>query len=148
MEWMPGVRSCWHSTALGPAPLLTDVGQGAANMDRNAQFFGIGRLLVVLTTALLLGSCWWTLQAFVPEPYFLRTPDQLRVMSTPNGLGQIERSLLPFYATATVEVVALAILALFAWFSKTAKPALCYLCAVLGMAAITYARLAEAFKGL
>jgi hypothetical protein len=117
-------------------------------MHANAQFFGIGRLLVVLTTALLLVSYWWTLQAFVPEPYFLRTPDQLRIMSTPNGFGQIEQSLAPFYATVAVETVALAILAVLAWFSKTAKPALCYLCAVFGMAAITLARLAEAFKGL
>jgi hypothetical protein len=25
MEWMPDVRSCWHSTACGPAPLITGV---------------------------------------------------------------------------------------------------------------------------
>jgi hypothetical protein len=43
----------------------------------------------------------------MPEPYFLRTPYQLRIMGTPNGFGQIERSLVPFYGTASLEAVAL-----------------------------------------
>jgi hypothetical protein len=108
----------------------------------------IGRVVVVAATVLLLVSCWWTLQAFMPEPYFLRTPDQLRIMSTPNGLGQIARSLLPFYATAAAEAIALGALAVFAWFSRTALPAICYLSAVIVMAVITLVRLAEAFRGL
>ena len=107
-----------------------------------------GRAVVVLGTFLLLISCWWTLQAFMPEPYFLRTPHQLQIMSTPNGLGEIQRSLLPFYATAIFEVAALAGLAVFAWFSKTALPAVCYLLVIIGMAAITLGRVAEAFSGL
>jgi hypothetical protein len=117
-------------------------------MNQNIRPSKPGRIVVAATTALLLLSCWWTLQAFMPEPYFLRTPYQLRAMSTPNSVGQIERSLFPFYATATVEAVALGGLALFAWFSRTAVPALCYLLVVVGMAALTLGRAAEAFRGL
>ena len=108
---------------------------------------GVGRSVVIMTTLLLVISCWWTLQAFVPEPYFLRTPYQLEVMITPNGFGQIERSLLPFYVTAVAEAVGLGVLAVFSWFSTNTKPALCYLFAVLGMAIVTLLRLTEAFKG-
>lgn len=117
-------------------------------MNQGTHCSEVGRIIVVGTSALLLISCWWTLQAFMPEPYFLRAPYQLRIMSTPNGFVQIERSLFPFYATAAVETLALGGFALFAWFSRTAWPALCYLFAVIGMAAITLARVVEAFRGL
>lgn len=119
-----------------------------SRMNHSERHSDLGRVAVVATTALLLLSCWWTLQAFMPEPYFLRTPYQLRVMSTPNGVGEIQRSLLPFYATAMLESVALGALAIFAWFSKTTWPALCYLIVVVGMAGITLSRVAEAFRGL
>jgi hypothetical protein len=117
-------------------------------MSQKAHRSEIGRVVVATATVLLVASCWWTLQAFMPEPYLLRTPDQLRTMSTPNGLGTIERSLFPFYATATLEIVALGTLAVVAWLSKTATPAVCYLLTIIGMAGITLARLAEAFSGL
>lgn len=119
-----------------------------SNMNEGAHHSELGRIVVVATTVLLLISCWWTLQAFIPEPYFLRTPYQLRVMSTPNGLGQIGRSLFSFYATAISEAVALGSVAIFGWFSRTAMPAFCYLLGIISMAAITLERVAGAFRGL
>ena len=91
-------------------------------MDHSARHSDLGRIIVVITSLLLVVSCWWTLQAFVPEPYFLRTPLQLKTMNTPNGFGQVERSLLPLYATAAVEVTGLVILAVFAWVLGRGSP--------------------------
>ena len=146
-EWRPRYAACQFGSHRGAAigELAVVLHDGMAQIEHPSE---IGRVVVAATTLLLLLSCWWTLQAFMPEPYFLRTPYQLRVMSTPNGLGQIERSLSPFYATAAAEAVALGALALFAWRSRTAVPALCYLCAVIVMAVITLMRVAEAFRGL
>jgi hypothetical protein len=106
------------------------------------------RVIVFLTTGLLVFTAPWTLQAFVPEPYFLRSWYQLRVMSTPNGFGQIERSLSPFLVTLSLEIAVLLITAVLAWRFRNIIVATIYLMAVIGMAVITLWRLIEGFQGL
>jgi hypothetical protein len=106
------------------------------------------RVIVFLTTGLLVFTAPWTLQAFIPEPYFLRSWYQLRVMSTPNGFGQIERSLSPFFVTLALEVSVLLIMAVLAWRFRNATIATIYVAAVIGMALITLWRLIEGFQGL
>jgi hypothetical protein len=101
-------------------------------MSEGGPHSDIGRIVVAITTTLVVATCWWTLQAFVPEPYFMRTPGHLREMS---------RSLVPLFATAALEAMALGALAVCAWFSKTAKPALGYLLVAIGMAVVTLVRL-------
>lgn len=63
--------------------------------------------IIIFATTFWVLTSPWTLQAFLPEPYFLRLPYQLIAMSTPNGLGQIERSLWPFYFAIVAEVAGL-----------------------------------------
>src|SRR5690348_9516438 len=104
------------------------------------------RIITFIATGLLILSSPWTLQAFVPEPYFLRTPEQLRVMSTPNGFGQIERSLLPFYSVVGGELLALLLVAAVAWRSGSVAVSLAYLLAVIAMAGVTLWRLSEAIQ--
>ncbi len=104
------------------------------------------RIVTFVATGLLLLSSPWTLQAFVPEPYFLRLPHQLRAMSTPNGFGQIERSLAPFYLVVAVELLALLAVAAVAWRSRSVRVSLAYLLAVIAMAGVTLWRLSEAIK--
>jgi len=106
------------------------------------------RVMIVLTTGLLVISSPWILQAFVPEPYFLRTPEQLKIMSTPNGFGQIERSPIPFYSTVGIETVALLSVAVLGWLSRSKTVALAYLLAVLSMASITLWRVSAVFREL
>jgi hypothetical protein len=103
--------------------------------------------IIILATGLLVISSPWTLQAFVPEPYFLRTPDQLRIMSTPNGFGTVERSLLPFYSTIGIELAALLAVGVIGWRSRNATTAIGYLLAILVMASITLLRLTQEFQG-
>ena len=119
----------------------------SAGIGQNTPTLGTRHLLVIMATLLLVASCFWTLQAFIPEPYFLRTVRQLRIMSTPNGFGQIECSLAPFYGTIVFELLGLAALAVWAWRSRTVIIALCYLFAILGMASITLYRLHSAMTG-
>jgi hypothetical protein len=115
--------------------------------DKASQFPGTCRAVIMFASFLLLVSSPWTLQAFVPEVYFLRTPDQLRLMSTPNGLGQIERSLFPFYLSIGFELVVLLTLAIVAWFTRRVVATVCYVLAIVGMAGITFLRLSQEFQG-
>jgi hypothetical protein len=69
-------------------------------------------------------------------------------MSNPNGLGQIERSLLPFYSTIGIELVALLTVAILGWRFRNKAVAVGYLLAIIAMASITLWRLTEAFRGL
>jgi hypothetical protein len=107
-----------------------------------------GRTIIILATGLLVITSPWTLQAFVPEPYFLRTPHQLVIMSTPNGSGSIERSLLPFYAAIGIEILALAAVAALGWCFRIKAVAVVYFAAIVAMAGMTLLRLTEAFRGL
>jgi hypothetical protein len=108
----------------------------------------VGRVIIAFATGFWILTSPWTLQAFVPEPYFLRAPYQLRAMSTPNGFGQIECSLLPFFVTIGAEVVVLLVVAVLGWRFRSVAVATVYLLAVLTMAGITLWRLGEAFRGM
>ena len=116
--------------------------------DLSSQPSVAGRVIITIASCLLVVTSPWTLQAFMPEPYFLRTPYQLKIMSTPNGLGQIEHSLLPFFSTIGIELAALLGLAMLGWCFRSVSLAVSYLLAILVMAGITLWRLSEAFRGL
>jgi hypothetical protein len=106
------------------------------------------RILVVLTTVFWLLTSPWTLQTFVPEPYFLRTLYQLKIMSTPNGSGQIEYSLSPLFLTIGGEALGLLIIAALCWRLRITAAAMIYLAIVIMMAGMTLLRLANEFRGL
>ncbi len=104
-------------------------------------------MITGLATGFWIVTSPWTLQAFVPEPYFLRTLDQLNTMSTPNGLGVIECSLSPFFLSLGTEAGVLLGFAFLAWCLKNLLLAILYLLGVLAMAGITLWRLGQGFNG-
>jgi hypothetical protein len=69
-------------------------------------------------------------------------------MSTPNGLGQIEHSLSPFFLTIGAEVAALLAVAALGWLLRSKIVALICLLGIFAMAGVTLWRLSEAFQGL
>jgi hypothetical protein len=105
-----------------------------------------GRVIIGVATVFWILTSPWTLQAFVPKPYFLLTPHQLRLLSepsTPNGYNHIERSLSPFFIIIGVEVAVLLTVAVLGWRLRSARFAGVYLFAVLTMAGITLWRLSQ-----
>jgi hypothetical protein len=97
------------------------------------------RLIVFFAMSFWVLTSPWTLQAFVPEPYFIRSLHQLREMNT---------SLSLFYLTIGAEVAVLLIQGALVWGSRSTGLALMYLLAVIAMAGITLWRLYDALSGI
>ena len=90
----------------------------------------------------------WTLQAFVPEPYFLRTATQLQELSSEGTPPDIRRSLEPLNFVITTEIIILAAIAVIAIFYASRWLTVAYVFTAIGMALITFLRLTEAIHGV
>ena len=90
----------------------------------------------------------WTLQAFVPEPYFLRGPVRLQEISGQRTPPEFRHSLAPLYAAILIEWVVLAVIAVAAIWFASRQLALAYLLVVVGMAFLTLLRLSTDLGGI
>jgi hypothetical protein len=102
---------------------------------------------VTIISLMALLSRSWTLQAFVPEPYFLRGPVRLQEISDERTPPEF-RGLAPLYAIILIEWVVLAVIAVAAIWFASRQLTLAYLLVVVGMAFLTLLRLSTALGGI
>ena len=104
-------------------------------------FIGFATLLLYVTRS-------WTLQAFVPEPYFLRAPDQLEDLARSGVSSGGPAPLEAVHFAIGGELAILACLALAAVIFARPGLAVVYLFVIIGLALITLLRLGAAFRGI